>query len=219
MEAWKLLDKRRLEVFTDAIIAIILTILVLDIKVPIIEAANDHDLLQGLIHQLPHFYSFLISFAVILVIWTSHHDLFASLKYSTRSFGAINFAFVGSLATLPFSTALAGEYPARPLALAILAGNMLIMNIFLTALWIYAAVNNLTDFSYYPEWRSKIKRSIGQLGVLIFLIATIMAWVSTTVSIILLALVPLMHSIPLKQPKKAAVVPGPSAQKTPKAEH
>lgn len=66
------LDKRRLETFVDAILAIIVTILVLEFKVPQIENATSSDLKKALIELLPEGLSYLISFLTIAALFIPH---------------------------------------------------------------------------------------------------------------------------------------------------
>jgi uncharacterized membrane protein len=191
------MNKERLMVFTDAIFAIIMTILVLDIKVPSMEGTSEGELFKQLVKQLPHLYGFILSFAVITVIWFSHHDLFSSLKFATRTFATLNFILIGSIATLPFSTALASEYPHRSLAVASLSGNMLVMNIFLSFMFIYVNKNKFSDPGFRPERISKIKMKMGVIGIFVFLLAFILAFIYPALSLGLIAVVPIMHCLPL----------------------
>ncbi len=98
MEDWRKIDKHRLTIFTDAIMAIIMTILILDLKVPKVNDASDHELGLQLFKQLPHFLGFVISFLMIVIIWFSHHDLMAGLQQPDRTFTTTNFLFTGAIA-------------------------------------------------------------------------------------------------------------------------
>jgi uncharacterized membrane protein len=205
MQNWKKIDKHRLTIFTDAIIAIIMTILVLDLKVPLAHIETDHDLKQQLLKQLPHFWGFAISFSMIVIIWFSHHALMANLSQATYTFAVLNFLFSGAIATLPFSTALVSEYPSLSLAVAILAGNMLLMNVFLSAMHTYAEVKKLNIPGSMPERNKKIKKIMGIAGALLLLAAVFLAFLSPRLGLILIVSVPLMHCIPIRQKKMRAV--------------
>lgn len=204
MQNWKKIDKHRLTIFTDAIIAIIMTILVLDLKVPLGHIETDHDLKQQLLNQLPHFWGFAISFSMIVIIWFSHHTLMANLSHATYTFAVLNFLFSGSIATLPFSTALVSEYPSLSLAVAILAGNMLLMNIFLAAMHTYTELKKLTIPGSMPERYKKIKKIMGIAGAILLLAAVFLAFISPDLGLLLIVSVPLMHCIPIQQKKQRA---------------
>lgn len=199
MENWRKIDKERLTIFTDAIMAIIMTILVLDLKVPIGEFENDADLKRQLVKQLPHFWGFAISFAMIVVLWFSHHNLMKSLNYSNTTFAVLNFIFTGSIATLPFSTALVSEYPTSSTAVSILAFNMLVMNVFLAGMFTYLYAKKLGNPDVFPPWYLKVKRALGMGGGLVFLAAIFVAFASPTVALWMIAAVPFLHMLPVRQ--------------------
>ena len=80
------MKKNRVEAFTDAIVAIILTIMVLEIKVP--EGTSKF---SALIEKAPYFIAFIISFIFICAAWYHHHYLLAKTKwFSRRVFWANN---------------------------------------------------------------------------------------------------------------------------------
>jgi len=206
MQTWKIIDKHRLTIFTDAIIAIIMTILVLDIKVPLAHLETNQDLKQQLIKQLPHFYGFAISFSMIVIIWFSHHSLIANLREATPGFAVLNFLFSGTIATLPFSTALVSEFPSLSLAVAVLAGNMLLMNVFLSGMHTYAAVKKLNIPGYMPERYKKIKKIMGIAGALLLLAAVFLSFLSPKLGLILIVSVLVMHCIPISHKNQLPVL-------------
>jgi len=201
MENWNKIDKDRLTVFTDAIMAIIMTILVLDLKVPLENIQTDQDLMQQLLKQLPHFFGFIISFSMIVILWFTHHTLMRILNQADRTFTVLNFLFAGSIATLPFSTALVSEYPSHSLAVAILAGNMALMNCFIAGMYMYLEVKNLCLPDAEPAWFRNIKRRMGMVGLLLLFSAIFVAFLSPKIALMLIVAVPLMHCIPLRPPK------------------
>ena len=207
MQNWKKIDKHRLAVFTDAIMAIIMTILVLDLKVPVANIETNHDLKQQLLKQLPHFWGFAISFSMIVIIWFSHHNLITILSQANRTFAVLNFLFSGAIATLPFSTALVSEYPFYSLAVAILAGNMFLMNFFLSAMYVYVDKKKLIIPGIMPAWYKMIKQTLGIAGGLLLLSAVFVSFISPNLALILIVSVPLMHCIPVRPPKSK--VPNP----------
>ncbi len=196
------IDKTRLTFFTDALLAIIMTILVLDIKVPEgMDGMPGEECFHNLLQILPHVIGFIISFAFIAVLWFSHHDLMESLLEANRPLAVINFGFVGTTATLPFTTALAAAYPSQPYAVATLALNMFIMNTFLAGLHIYSLKAGLRDLSFFSPLYQKTKQIIGMAGGVVFVIAFFVAFDSPRIALIMIALVPLMHTIPVPDGK------------------
>lgn len=198
MDDWRKIDKDRLTVFTDAIMAIIMTILVLDLKVPVLKIETNQDLQLHLVNQLPHFLGFAISFSMIVIIWFSHQHLMKILSYADVNFTILNFLFSGSIATLPFSTALVSEYPSLSSAVAILALNMLLMNLFLTGMYIYIDKRNLRLPDATPLRYKNIKQRMGVAGIVLLFLAVIFASFSTRTSLLLIIAVPLMHCVPVR---------------------
>jgi uncharacterized membrane protein len=106
------LPKTRVEAFSDGVVAIIVTILVLEIKVPRLEGDRlDDQLLAALWHALPLVGAYAVSFMVLLVFWVAHHQLMHSLRQVDRNLLWLNGLFLMILAFVPAPTALIGEYP------------------------------------------------------------------------------------------------------------
>ena len=97
----------RMVFFSDAVFAIVITLLVIEIEVPELGAsAGNRDWLVSLIELAPHFAAFLLSFLVIGALWASHHTLFTLVgRYSPRLIWP-NLLLLLAVATLPFTTAL-----------------------------------------------------------------------------------------------------------------
>ena len=116
-------DKRRLETFIDAIIAIILTILVLELRVPETEHSNGLSTQQQVASLLPSFISYIGSFLLIVGIWIDHHILFLNLQKLTKRYILLNMFFILLLSIVPFTTAFAGNHHRDPFAVALLFIN------------------------------------------------------------------------------------------------
>jgi uncharacterized membrane protein len=97
------MEKSRLEAFSDGVIAIILTIMVLDLKVP-----KEHTF-EALAEAWPVFGAYALSYWNVFLLWLNHHDIFAQLKQVNRPLLLANglLLFVASL--IPFATAFASE--------------------------------------------------------------------------------------------------------------
>jgi uncharacterized membrane protein len=97
----------RLEVFSDGVIAIAITLLVLDIKVP---HSHQGGLAHDLATQWPSFAAYVLSFAVIGIMWVSHHSMFERIQEIDRGLLFTNLLLLLGIAFLPFPTALLAEY-------------------------------------------------------------------------------------------------------------
>jgi uncharacterized membrane protein len=118
----------RLETFSDGVIAIAITLLVLDIKVP------DPDTTSSLAHALgemwPNYLAYVVSFATIGIIWINHHALVRRLREADHSVLIMNLFLLLTIGVLPFTTALLAAYIGEDgdhLAAAVYAGSLLAM--------------------------------------------------------------------------------------------
>src|SRR5262245_49332733 len=116
----------RLEAFSDGVIAIIITIMVLELKVP-----HDHSL-AGLLAVWPVFSSYVLSFVVVAIYWVNHHHLIHLVKRVNAAVMWSNMNLLLWLSLMPFVTAFLGESHGTPLAVAL-----------------YGALSALCGISYY----------------------------------------------------------------------
>jgi len=107
------MTKGRIEAFSDGVIAIIITIMVLELKVP----EGEH--LDMLAPLLPIFLSYVLSFANVGIYWNNHHHMFHSVKHIGGWVLWANLHFLFWLSLMPFATGLMGEnhFAAVPVAL------------------------------------------------------------------------------------------------------
>ena len=101
----------RLEAFCDGVFAIALTLLIIEIKIPVGEDIHTtSDLWLALKHLLPPAFAFLLSFIVIFITWVNHHAALKLINKSSPAFIYANGFLLLTVVTLPFPTALLGEY-------------------------------------------------------------------------------------------------------------
>jgi uncharacterized membrane protein len=181
------MTKGRLEAFSDGVIAIIITIMVLELKVP-----HGGDL-HALRPMLPVFLSYLLSYVFIGIYWNNHHHM---LHATSRVNGKIlwaNLHLLFWLSLVPFVTNWMGENHLAPLPTAA-----------------YAIVMLLAAIAYYILARaiiaeegadSKLARAIGRdvkgkISPVIYVVAIAMAFVDSRISVGLIVLVALMWLAP-----------------------
>ncbi|CAG0958560.1 Potassium channel [Anaerolineae bacterium] len=111
-ESRKEFQLERLILFTDAVFAIAITLLIIEIKVPELTGneATEGALISYLGHLIPRFAGFFISFMLIGMYWTRHHFLFGFVIDYTPKLIWLNMLFLLSIVLMPFSTGLFGEF-------------------------------------------------------------------------------------------------------------
>jgi len=117
------LNKTRLEAFSDGVIAIIITIMVLELKIP--HGAD----WQSLRNLAPKFISYVISFIYIAIYWNNHHHLLHTVKHVTGSILWANIHLLFWLSLVPFVTAWAGENHFAELPVAVYSFVMLMAGV------------------------------------------------------------------------------------------
>lgn len=138
-------DVVRLEALSDGVFAIALTLLSLDLKVPLLPPdASAADLCAALIKGWPSYVAFVVSFGTVLVMWIGHHALFKFINRADGFFLVANGLVLLVVTALPFPTALVARYllePSATVAAAAYAGILLVLNISFNVLWFAASHN------------------------------------------------------------------------------
>ena len=99
----------RLEAFSDGVLAIVITLLILEIHVPV-PSESQGQLGQQLARQWPHYVSFLLSFLVVGIIWLNHHATFNLLQRTDHRMQVLNLLLLLPVTVLPWPTDLLATY-------------------------------------------------------------------------------------------------------------
>jgi uncharacterized membrane protein len=129
----------RIIFFSDAVFAIVMTLLILDIQVPDIPPNLAAAELPARVLDLwPKFFSYVLSFIVISTYWIAHHGTFRYIKSYDRGLLWLNLLFLLSVSFAPFPTSLLGEYGDQQFAVVLYAGSLAIPRLWLASIWWYA---------------------------------------------------------------------------------
>lgn len=109
-------DLGRIAGFTDGVMAVAITLLVLNLDVPDVPAG---ELDEQLVDLIPSILAYLLSFALVGRFWIIHHHLFETLHRFDGALMALNLLFLSAIAIVPFSTNLYDKYTDEPLAVAV----------------------------------------------------------------------------------------------------
>lgn len=102
----------RLILFTDAVFAIAITLLAIEIKVPELhEVHSETEVVNAVLRLVPRFVGFFVAFFVIAVYWVAHHRVFRYVYHYTNGLIWLNIVFLLSIVLMPFTAAFQGEYP------------------------------------------------------------------------------------------------------------
>jgi uncharacterized membrane protein len=195
---WKF-SKSRTEAFSDGVFAIIITLLILEIKLPHLgNCSNSSELLAELISLSPKIISWAVSFFFIAVMWVQHHNVFRMADKIDYGTVWVNNVLLFFVCFLPFPTALMGEYPNNRLAVLIfgLIGTLAsFMQVFLYA---YVAKNNLHEHYNRKSVYKNVKRSF-VLAPFLMVIAIGVSFISTWLPYLIYGLVPLFFLLPFDE--------------------
>lgn len=178
----------RLEAFSDGVIAVIITIMVLELKAP------EQPTRQALLALLPMFLIYALSFLAVAIMWVNHHHL---LQMARRADGALlwannNLLFWMSL--VPLVTAYLGRNHAAPLAVAVYGSVMTCIAISFQLL--PTALLRHQEYGSRAHRRLSRYRNKGMLSMALYAAAVPLAFVSVPVSIGIFVTIPLTYFLP-----------------------
>jgi len=171
----------RLLALTDGVVAIALTLLVLQLQVPVTHALTEHpDSARALWHALDpdgsELTSYLVSFLVIAQFWMVHHRVLRGMRGHSEGLAWRNFSFLLALTLMPFTSDLIGRYGTNPVAITLFGLNLVAISLSTQWIFLYAAHHDLLmDVN-----RSKRDERTARLRVLfvvgIVAVSMVLAW-------------------------------------------
>ena len=190
------MNKGRLEAFSDGVLAIIITIMVLELKVP------HGDTISVLKPLLPVLISYILSFVNVGIYWNNHHHMMHAVEHVDGNILWKNMHLLFWLSLVPFTTAWMGEneFTTWPVALY---GIVL----FMAGIAYYLLSRSLV---HIHDKQSPLATAIGKdrkgyMSVAIYAVAVAMAFVNTAVSLSLYAIVAIIWFIPDRRIEKKVI--------------
>jgi uncharacterized membrane protein len=170
----------RLLALSDGVVAIAITLLVLQLNVPLPAALTDPDSARELAGQLgkgaDQLVSYVISFFVIAQFWLVHHRVFRRITGQQEGLAWWNFAFLFTITVMPFTSDLLGKFSENPLAIDIFAANLLLATMATQLTVIYGRRRDLVT----PETaqQARVARYRVAASVLVIVASIVLAWVN-----------------------------------------
>lgn len=191
------LSTTRIEAFSDGVFAIVITLLILDIRLPnLSEATVASELPRRLLALWPKVIAYAISFIIVGIYWVTHHNMFHYIRRSDRVLLWLNVLFLMCVAFIPFPASLLGQYGGQQVAVIIYGVCLILTGVALAALWWYATHRRrLVDDDIDPELVRLASRRILRAPV-VYLISILLSFVSVNLSLVLYLLVPLLYIFP-----------------------
>jgi uncharacterized membrane protein len=193
----------RLEAFSDGVIAIIITIMILELKLPNLNRdSSTADILKYLSHLLPYFVTYAFSFMMIAIFWTNHHHMFHLLEKTDEHLLWQNFIFLFLLSLIPVATSIVGSNPFIPISPAIYGCIMLLTTFSLTTMRHYSIRKKLIHKDEDKEMNRNIvkvtfkSRTRAIAGTLIYLIAIPLAYVHVYLAYACFIIPPILFFVP-----------------------
>jgi uncharacterized membrane protein len=186
----------RLEAFSDGVFAIIVTLLVLELKLPEVEGHSNEAFLAAFGAVAPKFLSFTVSFAIVAIYWVNHHHFFSRVSHTDWKLLWANNLLLFFLAVTPFSTAVLGDHPLDALPIAFYGLNLTLAGWAFTAMGRYVFFHgHLTDASVTPaEMEAESRRSF--IGSTSFLAAAALGFIFPPAALAIFVIIPITFVVP-----------------------
>lgn len=179
----------RLIFFTDAVVAIAITLLIL----PLVDAASEstetgRTAAEFFVEERGQILAFLISFAVIARLWVAHHALFEHVaSYNTRIV-VLSLVWAFTIVVLPLPTAMSAEFDSEPLTVGFYIGTMFVSSLILTLLALTVRGDHRLEASANPIASTNVAASASTtlLFVVAFVLGTFVPGVTYWALLVLL---------------------------------
>jgi uncharacterized membrane protein len=186
----------RLEAFSDGVLAIAATLLVLELHVPNV----GDDLAATLLAQWPSYAAYVVSFATIGIIWVNHHALFANVRQVDRRLLFLNLLLLMVVSVIPFPTAILGRFVTAEseshVAAALYGGVMILMSLAFTALWRHVTADSRLLAHHIDPRRARQESALFSIGLAGYVAGVAVAFISAPLSLVVYGLVAVFYVFP-----------------------
>lgn len=185
--------KTRIEAISDGVIAIAITLLALELKIPHLAKKNFYDSFLEIIPLIPGVLTFMLSFVSIAIFWVNHHRLTHHIKHIDGKMVWTNTAFLMFQTLIPFATRLISENPQN------------VLSVLIYSIILLGGSTTFALFHYFihkndPISKNSIERSL--IGPVFYLGAIFATFVSIWISYLFLIIPLVYYFVPRSSKKK-----------------
>jgi uncharacterized membrane protein len=192
---WTNLGTERIKAFSDGVFSIVITLLVLELHVPVLESpSSGSELMWALVAIWPKILTYAASFIVVGIYWIAHHNFFHYTHRTNRALLWLNNFYLMSVSLIAFTAGLIGSYPGNKVAVFFYGLNLVMVGIFLSSMWAYVMKHGMVNEHGLLVMRAT--RVIVAIPVALYSLAMLAAFVDTRISVALFVLVPLIYVTP-----------------------
>ena len=191
----------RLTALSDGLFAVAMTLLVLDLRVPVLagESSSEHGLWAALLKLGPSFEAYLLSFTMLGTFWLAQHTLLGILGRCDRTLTWINVGFLFVVSLLPFSAALLAHYVHLRLAVGVYWLNIVLLG---TGLELSSRYGRK---AFEPDEQARARLATFRRRIMLaqslYTLAALVCLLSTQASVIALAVVQLYYIVSPRLPR------------------
>ena len=187
----------RVEAFSDGVVAIIITLLIFEVRLPEVPAnASNQQMLEAFEAIAPKLVSFAVSFVTVAIFWVNHHSFFAGISHTDWKLLWGNNLLLFFLAIVPFTTAVLGDHVGQPIAVAAYALNLGLAGASFTLMGYYVLFKARLVDPRISEGarRIEVKRSV--IGSALYLLAVPVGLVFPVIAEAFFVAVPIAFIVP-----------------------
>lgn len=186
-----MLTKNRIEAFSDGVIAIIITIMAFDLKIPELGANfSNQDAWHVLWAVVPKILSYILSFVILGIMWLNHHAMFDRIPHSTSKLVWYNMFLLFAMSLIPMPTNFLAAHPFLPQAV-MFYGFIL----FLNALGFYLLRRYVEVDAKLLPYNAVVQKS-NIISTLLYLFSIPLAFVSVYLSFLIFIGIPIWYFLP-----------------------
>ncbi|MBS1494238.1 MAG: DUF1211 domain-containing protein [Bacteroidetes bacterium] len=194
---------QRTEALADGVFAVAMTLLVLDIKVPISDAIHSEaDLLTALGKLLPTMLSYFMSFMTLGIFWMAHSSQYSYIERTDRHLNWISIFYLMFVSLVPFTTAFINEHDNYRLSIGLYWLNILMLGILIYIHWSYAYRHNFIASEFDKEAINKAIKKRILIAQTLYAFGALLCFINTNLSIGVILLVQINYAFAFSFRKK-----------------